>query len=152
MSRAAVLKEVIMEQLNAKEADRWLRQAEYDRKAAEWSERGEFFAPACFLAQQAAAKALRSFLFLHGEDALQSRSVADLIDRAITYDEGFKEIASSCARLDLYYKTTRFPDAIPGGIPAEVITIRDSKEAINCAAEIIELVEKGRKAYLPETL
>lgn len=139
-------------EVHIKEAARWLRQAEYDLKSADWSQQGGFFSSACFLAQQAAAKALRSYLFNQSEDAHETRSVADLIDRAITYDEEFKVAAVNSARMDLYYKTARFPDAIPGGIPAEVITERDSKEAINCAGVLIELVEKKRKSFIPETL
>jgi HEPN domain-containing protein len=138
-----------MEQ-NHKEADRWFRQAEYDLQAAEWSEQGKFYAPACFLAQQSAAKSLRAFLFLHNEDARESRSVADLIDRAMTYEEGFKELVETSSRLDLYYKTSRFPDAIPGAIPAEVIQERDSKESIDCASKVLRLVEEKRKDLLPE--
>jgi len=128
-----------------KEADRWLRQAEYDLRAAEWNREGGFHAPACFWAQQAAAKALRAFLFLNKEDAVLTRSVADLLDRAMTYEEEFK-------RLDLYYKTARFPDALPGGIPAEVISVKDSTDAVKQASDIVAIVERVRKDYLPETL
>lgn len=136
----------------AKEADRWLRQAEYDLKAAEWNQQGGFFAPACFWAQQSAAKSLRSFLFLNREDAKETRSVIDLLDRAITYEEEFRNFVGELTRLDIYYKTSRFPDALPGGIPAEVITERDSREAIRQAGDLIALVEKKRKSYLPETM
>ncbi len=135
-----------------KESDRWLRQAEYDLRVAEWNLEGGFFAPACFWAQQSAAKALRSFLFLHSEDARESRSVSDLLDRALTYEENFKEVAGSSTKLDLFYKTSRFPDAIPGGIPAELFTKRDSTEAITQASEILAIVEKQRKGFLPESL
>jgi HEPN domain-containing protein len=133
-----------------KEADRWLRQSEYDLKAGDWSLEGAFFATACFLAQQAAAKALRAFLFLNKEDAYETRSVVELLDRAITYEESFKELVESAGRLDLYYKTSRFPDAIPGGIPAEVITERDGREAIRVAGDIIGVVLAKRKDSLPD--
>ncbi|MBI5493319.1 MAG: HEPN domain-containing protein [Deltaproteobacteria bacterium] len=135
-----------------KEADRWLRQAEYDLKAAEWNQQGGFFAPACFLAQQSAAKSLRAFLFLNREDARETRSVADLLDRAMTYEEEFGKFAGTSKGLDLYYKTSRFPDALPGGIPAEIISGKDSRDAIKQASDIISIVEKKRKGYLPETL
>lgn len=136
----------------AKEADRWLRQSEYDLKVAEWNQQGGFFAPACFWAQQSAAKSLRAFLFLNSEDARETRSVVDLLDRAITYEEEFRRFVGLSTSLDLYYKTSRFPDALPGGIPAEVISERDSRDAIKQASDIIAVVEKKRKAYLPETL
>lgn len=135
-----------------KEADRWLRQAEYDLKVSEWNQQGGFYAPACFWAQQSAAKSLRAFLFFNSEDARETRSVTDLLDRAITYEEGFRRFIGSSTSLDLYYKTSRFPDAIPGGIPAEVITEKDSRDSIKQASEILSLVEKKRKSFLPETM
>lgn len=135
-----------------KEADRWLRQSEYDLRVAEWNQQGGFHSAACFWAQQSAAKSLRAFLFFNSEDARETRSVVDLLDRAITYEEGFKRFVGSSTSLDIYYKTSRFPDALPGGIPAEVITLKDSSDAIRQAADIIAVVEKKRKDYLPETL
>jgi HEPN domain-containing protein len=134
-------------EVHIKESERWLRQAEYDLKAAEWNIEGGFHAPACFWAQQSAVKSLRSFLFLMQEDSREARSVVDLLDRAITYEEGFKDFVESSGRLDLYYKTSRFPDSIPGGIPAEVITGRDSREAIRLASDILALAEQKRKEH-----
>ncbi|MBI5642966.1 MAG: HEPN domain-containing protein [Deltaproteobacteria bacterium] len=135
-----------------KEADRWLRQAEYDLKASEWNQQGGFYAPACFWAQQSAAKSLRAFLFMNREDTRETRSVVDLLDRAITYEEEFRGFVGTSTSLDIYYKTARFPDALPGGIPADVITEKDSKDAVKQASEIIAIVEKKRKSYLPDTL
>lgn len=151
MSAATRLKGGFMEVLS-READRWLRQAEYDLKCSEWNQQGGFFAPACFWAQQSAAKALRAFLYLNREEGRETRSVYDLMDRAITYAEEFRNFVPTAAGLDLYYKTSRFPDAIPGGIPAEIITERDSRDAIRQASDILSVVEKKRKAYLPETM
>ena len=78
--------------------------------------------------------------------------MVDLLDRAITYEEEFRGFVGSGRSLDLYYKTSRFPDAIPGGVPAEVISQKESVEAIRQAADIIAIVEKKRKDYLPESL
>ncbi len=139
-------------ELLLKESERWLRQAEYDLKASEWNLEGGFNAPACFLAQQAAAKVLRAFLFLNKEDTRETRSVVELLERAITYDEGFKEFVERSGRLDIHYKTSRFPDALPGGIPAEVLNAKDAREAINLAGQIVEAVEMTRKNYMPDTL
>ena len=139
-------------ELMTKEADRWLRQAEYDLKVADWNHEGGFYAPSCFWAQQSAAKSLRAFLFLNKEDAGETRSVAELLDRAITYEERFERLVDAAGRLDLYYKTSRFPDSIPGGIPAEVIKERDSKEAIDLASNILRVVEEIRKEHVPERI
>ena len=134
-----------------KESDRWLRQAEYDQKACDWNVEGGFYAVACFLAQQAAAKALRAFLFLNKEDAHETRSVVELLERAITYDEVLKPFIDGAGRLDLYYKTSRFPDAIPGGIPGDIINERDAREAIKFSGDIVAIVEAARKNNLPDS-
>lgn len=136
----------------AKEADRWFRQGENDLRAAEWCEQGGFFAQACFWAQQSAAKMLRSLLFMNKEDARETRSVSELLERCLTYDEDFKTTVAESGRLDIYYKTSRYPDSLPGGIPAELITSRDSREAIKIATDIFKLVEEKRKAYVPEVM
>ena len=136
----------------AKEADRWFRQAENDLRSAEWSQQGGFYAQTCFWAQQSAAKVLRAFLFMKKEDAKETRSVSELLERCLTYDEDFEAVIEHGGRLDIYYKTTRYPDSLPGGIPAELITNRDSKEAIKIAADILKLVEEKRKAYVPERM
>ncbi len=136
----------------AKESSRWLRQAEYDLKAADWNLEGGFFAPACFLAQQGAAKALRAYLFLKKEDTHETKSVVELLERAVTYEETFKEFIGPSGRLDIHYKTSRFPDSLPGGIPSEVIIERDAREAIVVAGDIIRAVEVAKKDYMPETI
>lgn len=136
----------------AKEADRWFRQAENDLRSAEWSQQGGFYAHACFWAQQGAAKALRAFLFMQKEDARETRSVSELLERCLTYDEDFKAIVESGSRLDIYYKTSRYPDSLPGGIPAEIISAKDSKEAIKISSDIFVIVEEKRKAYVPEIM
>ena len=48
------------------EARRWLQQALYDLKAARWNIQGGFHDTACFLAQQAGEKALKSLLYYVG--------------------------------------------------------------------------------------
>ncbi len=138
-------------ELLSRESDRWLRQSEYDIKVADYNLEGGYFAVACFYAQQSAAKALRAFLFLNKEDAVLTRSVVDLLDRAITYEEDFKDLVEGCGRLDLYYKTARFPDAIPGGIPAEIISNKDAREAVRVAGDVLKIVEDKRKLHVPET-
>jgi HEPN domain-containing protein len=48
------------------EARRWYQQASYDLKAVRWSIQGGFDDTACFLAQQAGEKALKSLLYYLG--------------------------------------------------------------------------------------
>ena len=48
------------------------------------------------------------------------------------------EVAS---RLDLYYITARYPNALPGGAPFEAYKRDQAEEAINIAEGIIQVVE-----------
>jgi HEPN domain-containing protein len=73
-------------EVHLKESERWLRQAEYDLKVAEWNLDGGFHAPACFWAQQSAAKSLRAFLFLMKEDARERSEVAEGI--SVSHERG----------------------------------------------------------------
>jgi HEPN domain-containing protein len=47
------------------EAARWLRQAESDLQILDWIRQAGKADTCCFLAQQAAEKALKAFLFFH---------------------------------------------------------------------------------------
>ncbi len=46
------------------EAKRWFQQASYDLKATSWNIQGGFHDTACFLAQQAGEKSMKSILIL----------------------------------------------------------------------------------------
>ena len=48
------------------EATRWWQQAVYDLQAMRWNIQGGFYSTACFLAQQAGEKALKSLLYSLG--------------------------------------------------------------------------------------
>ena len=73
-------------------AKRWLLQAEQDLDDAKYVFRGKRFHLACFLAQQAAEKALKAFLYANGETRVFGHSVAELCRRAISYDKEFEKV------------------------------------------------------------
>lgn len=49
------------------ESQRWFKQSEYDFEAARRNFEQKIYSYACFIAEQAAQKALKSFLILKGE-------------------------------------------------------------------------------------
>ncbi len=126
----------------AGEAQRWLRQARYDLDLARYNATGEFHAAACFQAQQAAEKALKAFLYGREERMVLGHSVAELCDRCQSYQPEFGALKAKLARLDRFYIPTRYPNALPGGIPAEMYDQSDAKEAITWASEALEAVER----------
>jgi HEPN domain-containing protein len=125
------------------EAERWLKQAEYDLRAAEHNAGGEFYSVACFNAQQAAEKALKAFLFAQGERVVVGHSVGELCRRCGEYKGSFADLARLVGKLDRFYIPTRYPNALPGGVPAEVYDEEDAVGAIALASKVITTVRKG---------
>jgi HEPN domain-containing protein len=125
------------------EAERWLKQAEYDLRAAEHNADGEYYSVACFNAQQAAEKSLKAFLFAQGERVVLGHSVGELCRRCREYEEGFTDLAASAGKLDRFYVPTRYPNALPGGVPAEVYDEEDATGAIALASKVLAMVRKS---------
>jgi HEPN domain-containing protein len=124
----------------AHEGRRWLRQAAHDLEAARYNRQGGFHAVACFYAQQAAEKALKAFLFARGERVVIGHSVAELCQSCSEYEKRFGELTVRIGKLDRFYIPTRYPNGLPGGVPAEVYGEEDASEAIALASEIVGVV------------
>ena len=124
------------------ESSRWLIQAEYDLRAAQYNGDGGFYAVACFQAQQAGEKALEAFLFASGERVVLGHSIAELGQICATYEARFKKLVAKVGKLDRFYIPTRYPNGLPGGVPAEVYDEADSEDAIAMASESVEFVRE----------
>ena len=136
------------------EAERWLRQAESDLAFAALGAREGFPAQACFTSQQAAEKALKAVLHLSGARFVPEHSVLELLDRAVAAITDANadadaaplgRLRDSARQLDQYYIPTRYPNGLPGGIPAEVFTGAQAEDAVDRAGAFIE----AARALLP---
>ena len=128
------------------EAARWLEQARRDLDDAEFAASGSRWNLACFLAQQAAEKALKAFLFSRGAEAVWV-SVAELCRSAAEQDAAFGALGAEAGALDQFYIPTRYPNGLPGGIPAEAYTRTDGDRALGLCRSVISLVgDKVRDA------
>ncbi|HXF51972.1 MAG TPA: HEPN domain-containing protein [Dehalococcoidia bacterium] len=120
------------------QAERWLTQAEDDlRWAAHLRDSGAFNL-ACFLSQQVAEKAMKALLYHAGREMVVGHSVQDLCQQAAAV---WPELAPRCPRwsaLDGYYLSTRYPDALPGGLPAKAYDRRAAEEAVATASEAVD--------------
>jgi len=122
------------------EAERWLEQARRDLDDARYAAAGARWNLACFVAQQAAEKALKAFLYAQGAEAVWGHSVAELCHDAGEHDAAFSQLGTEAAALDQYYIPTRYPNGLPGGIPADAYTRVDAERALALCAATIELV------------
>ena len=94
------------------EARRWWRQARRDLESAELNARHERHEVACFLAQQAAEKALKAYLYAQGEDAVIGHSLLALLRRAAGYAEGLRDLREGAKILDTFYVPSRYANGL----------------------------------------
>jgi len=125
-----------------KEAKRWFNQALEDLQSAKILLNNKRYYLVCFLCQQIVEKALKSVLYFNKEDLVIGHSVKKLADWAGEFDEDFKKLGNKISILDAYYITTRYPNGLPDGIPAEVFNEEIAKSAFELTEETIQTVRK----------
>ncbi len=125
---------------NGSDAGRWLAAAEVDLRIAGLVLREQFYSHAMFMAHQVAEKALKALAYQRGDRYVTGHSLVDLAaNLESTYRElGIKrKLAKS---LDKYYLPTRYPDALPGGIPSEVYDDQEEAErAVEGSEEFVNI-------------
>jgi HEPN domain-containing protein len=128
------------------EAIRWLTQAEEELKDAAYLTKAGRYYLSLFLCQQSAEKALKAFIYMNEEEPIFSHSVAVLLKLAASLDPDFGSLENA-KRLDDYYIPTRYPNGLPGEIPAQYYDDPDEAErALTRSGKIIELVRKKIQA------
>ncbi|MCD6327141.1 HEPN domain-containing protein [bacterium] len=128
------------------EAGRWLSQAQRDLDDARFNLEGTRNNVACFMAQQAAEKSLKAFLYGQGEEIVWGHSASDLCKRCSAFDPEFQDILASASALDKYYIPTRYPNGLPGGIPSDVFDAHDASRALSLADEVVGFVSRKMAA------
>ncbi|HXH09570.1 MAG TPA: HEPN domain-containing protein [Alphaproteobacteria bacterium] len=123
---------------------RWLRQAEHDLAIAHGHQQRGDFSDACFMAEQAAQKALKAFLLGHGHRSVPIHSVAQLAERCAQLDPAFAVHITAGRVLDQYDIPTRYPDALaPPAVPFESYTQEQAKTAVAAAQATVALVAQN---------
>ena len=99
-------------------------------------QRSGHFEWACFLAQQAAEKAVKA---LHESEGTETwgHAVAGLLGGLAEVPEAVIEAARS---LDKHYIPTRYPNTHPEGAPGDLYTARDAERALEDATVVLEHV------------
>jgi HEPN domain-containing protein len=124
------------------EAIRWLTQAEEEFKDASTLAKAGRYYLSLYLCQQSAEKALKAFIYLHEEEQLLTHSVASLLKIASELDRDFKFL-DKAKRLDDYYIPTRYPNGLPGEIPARYYDDpKEANRALTLSEGIILLARK----------
>ena len=127
---------------NEEDALRWLRQAENDLEFARLALSGGFFSQACFVAHQVAEKALKALAYFRSDRYVTGHSISDLVDSLESTYSDLTRYAKPARELDKYYVPTRYPDALPGGVPFESYDSDDAETAVGWAVEIVGITQR----------
>jgi len=126
------------------EARRWYRQAWFDLQAARWNVKGEFYSTACFLAQQAAGKALKAMLYAGGakKAAVLTHSLTAMIQTAGKQVPELLDHLESARQLDLHYVPSRYPNGLPDGIPHLFYGAETARAALEAADAFMDAIRQ----------
>ena len=118
----------------------WIEQSKRDLQMAGQAAASGFPEWACFIAQQAAEKAIKAVYQKRGGVAWGC-SVADLL-QGLSSDCKIPSDLSRVARnLDRWYIQARYPDGFPQGKPGDYVDMEDAKDAIGGAGRILQFCE-----------
>jgi HEPN domain-containing protein len=122
----------------ATRAGDWFRQAEADLVHARHALDDGHHEWACFAAQQAAEKAVKSAHQALGQEAW-GHSVTELLQALQPHVKWVDASLLDRARsLDKLYVPTRYPNGLPAGAPADYYTRSEAERAIGDAGAIVE--------------
>lgn len=111
-------------------------------KAARWNSEGGFHDTACFLAQQAAEKALKSLLYYlgAGRAALLTHSLVEMLGEIQEQVTGASLLLQDARQLDLHYIPSRYPNGLPSGYPHQFYGTDMARQAATAADKILAFV------------
>ena len=115
----------------------WFVQSKHDLEAATANAEDGRHALACFLAQQAAEKAVVAFIYNHGAEQVWGHALADLCEDAKAFDPSFEFVKSVAGLLDQHQIGARYPQTLTGGAPCESYEALDAERALEIASEVV---------------
>ncbi len=126
--------------MSANRSRDWWTQALHDQDAARRNAEIGIYDWACFMAQQAAEKAVKALVQQRGGDAWghSVRELAGLLPSDVPIP---KDVLTALPLLDRYYIPTRYPNGIASGTPAETFGADDAKTAIRLCEEVVRFVD-----------
>lgn len=140
------------EEKNHAEAVRWLETARGDLTTARVLLSNERYAHACFHAQQAAEKAMKSLWYSLDRDPWGysvRKLIDDLKELHADYYARMQDIVPMAAELDRLYIPTRYPNGLPDILPDQAYFERDAERALELAERLIDRIDQLRGKVSP---
>ncbi len=120
----------------------WFVQSKDDLEAATANAEAGRHALACFLAHQAAEKAVVAFIYNNGAEQVWGHALADLCEDAKAFDPSFEFVKSVAGLLDHHHMGARYPLTLTAGAPCEAYEALDAERALEIATEILRGIEE----------
>lgn len=117
----------------------WLARADQDLEWAKATLRSKLYAQACFITQQVAEKALKTFLLSCEKVPPKTHSLPRLLQSCLDFEDDFNKFKNKVEILDKYYAPTRYPDL---GVD-EDFTQTKAEEALKTASQILDFVKSA---------
>lgn len=120
------------------EAERWLKQAEYDLRFARLALEGRFYSQVCFISQQAAEKAVKSVAYGLGERLVRGHSIVDMVDGFADRLPALRELRGLGESLDRHYIASRYPNGVAEGPAFAAYDRPKAEEALEAAERFVQ--------------
>lgn len=121
------------------QSERWLRDAEHTLRQAERTLGDDSYNWVCFLAEQACQKSLKAVQYFDGARFITIHSIAELLKQVAVQHPEFSKFSAQGVKLDQYYLSSRYPDAVAEpAIPSEIFVEEQAEEALAIARRIFE--------------
>lgn len=119
-------------------AVRWLKEARSNLEIARnIFSRNEAHNLVCFLSEQASQKALKGVVYFDGARIVPIHSIRELLKLSSANHPELLELIKDGAKLDQYYLSTRYPDAVAEpAIPSEIFFADQAGDALRIAEKI----------------
>ena len=111
----------------------WLNQAINDLSWAKQGVESGYYSQVCFLCQQSAEKAIKAIAY-YKEYEVRGHSIV-MIAKKLGVNSSVLEAGRE---LDIYYISSRYPDALPEGAPYEIFSENQAQKAVRNAQSIID--------------
>lgn len=118
----------------------WYKQAQRDLDSARSQLKSGFFEWSCFIAQQAAEKAVKAVYQKLSAEAW-GHSVNGLLQGLSEKKKISEPLFEKAKRLDKFYIPARYPNGWSSGFPGEYITRKDAEDAIGDSEGILRFCE-----------
>ncbi len=79
---------------------------------------------------------------LAGRSQPRTHSISELLDEGVALDPQFEQVRAA-AELDLYYVSTRYPDAVGGGAPYRAFNKEMAEKCLSLGSSLIEFVTRS---------